>query len=633
MAFLFCALTGVVFLFAPPVLEWNIADVGERQGFRETLFLTALFLFSVAFAVIPVLRQMLLTSLTLPAARVSLALALLTVAWLWSGTIRGQTGNLGIAFHTLWFGCLVMFFMVRSLYGRNTFFIQRALFFLVGLTSVGAIWLLLKSMENGFFCPNVVLNTIRLAYGEFMVVGWAVSVGLLVFARDKKTRMILAGAVFMITLAIFQTAHRSPVLGMMVSLALLLWWVCRDPRMRPHLKVNLSHLGLAIVTAILLQWGMTEMTPEERQPAILQERLLRNEEGSIGYRIFLGTVAWQMAMENPIAGKGSGTFGSHYFSKQLALADQENYAQIASVLEKLGAERTHNEFLQLMAENGFVGLLLVVGFIGFVWVNGWQMTKRTGQCDGLIVLAAAAGFLACSVTSGFSWRWASNGIVFFLLLGLLPTGSNPEVRRESRMGQALLLLAVLGLFLGAYWQIRQLSALLNYARGFVEYHQGRGEEALPFLGCALEIHPDHWRSAYIQGRILLEQGRHAEALESFEMTAKNRINGTDHLLILARLSEKHGNALQQAKAEEYYFSALKAYPDSPWPQLFYADYLARQGQRDTARALADQVKQSDPAIYSALREYFRNQPDQGRQIMISNGKIIDLQRAEFLFSP
>jgi len=101
-------------------------------------------------------------------------------------------------------------------------------------------------------------------------------------------------------------------------------------------------------------------------------------DDSIEDRIYPAIRAWEMFLDAPITGKGVGV------TSRPSLGDG-----------------THNMYLLLMAEQGFLGLLLYLSLIGLVAWRGWTLTQETADTQAVDVGRAMLLYAAFIAVYGF----------------------------------------------------------------------------------------------------------------------------------------------------------------------------------------------------------------------------------------
>lgn len=139
----------------------------------------------------------------------------------------------------------------------------------------------------------------------------------------------------------------------------------------------------------------------------LRERFLFTFSGlgdSSRFAIWQG--AWGMIRENPILGKGLGTFMDYF----------------PQYTDGLGIQYAHNCYLQIWAETGIFSLLSFLVFVGLLLCSGVELTKR-GSFSSLSILSIgiSCGIFGFLVHSFFDTQFYSTQLqaLFWLMAGVL----------------------------------------------------------------------------------------------------------------------------------------------------------------------------------------------------------------------
>jgi O-antigen ligase len=220
-------------------------------------------------------------------------------------------------------------------------------------------------------------------------------------ARRLATRFASLVSLVVCVVAILMTQSRGGLVGLGVALSAAL---VVGGRLRPHALAL-----LLIIASMGVTYYYAFATPTERT------RLSNiSAEGSSGR-----TDEWQIALEiakdHPLAGVGMDNFRdveSRYVTTNL------NLLQVQTVLKR---PQPHNFYLQVLAELGIVGLVLLASILAGALVIGWRGVRRlaaigdsTTELVGRGVIVAVTGFLAVGIFD--------NSLVkkeLWLLLGLL----------------------------------------------------------------------------------------------------------------------------------------------------------------------------------------------------------------------
>ncbi len=198
--------------------------------------------------------------------------------------------------------------------------------------------------------------------------------------RNGKTLVILVTAVELAALVLTFT-RMGIVVGLLVVLVLL---AKRLIRLSPHRLC-------ALAVALLLTWFAL--------PAAYRERVIDftkySQSESTAARVELQRFAWSYMQDFPIAGIGIAGFGPRFYDENTDTA-----AMLRWMVKYLGWNPVyygpHNFYLQVGAEAGSVGLLIMLFFIARVLLNT-QRAERIFRERGNARLALLAACMTVSV--------------------------------------------------------------------------------------------------------------------------------------------------------------------------------------------------------------------------------------------
>lgn len=233
----------------------------------------------------------------------------------------------------------------------------------------------------------VARNLARQAYGNVgqpnhhaAYLSFALVSVIYLYSRRNLHGMLAAGCAALFLLTLTLTASRSPwiYLGAFTLMAWLLH------RLRP----GADSRRLAVVALWLLPGFMVAQVvaalPFMASPggvaASSLERVFQLASG-VDSRLQLWGEAWWMFLGAPLLGAGWGQFSWQHFLSQVAT----DAAAAPGVFN-----HAHNIVLQLMAETGLVGALIIVGSIG-LWASDLRRVRFELEWWWLLALAAVIG--------------------------------------------------------------------------------------------------------------------------------------------------------------------------------------------------------------------------------------------------
>jgi O-Antigen ligase len=275
------------------------------------------------------------------------------------------------------------------------------------------------------------------------------------------------------------------------------------------------------------------VSPERPTGQDLNSRLV-NLSGS--GRADYWRVAWREFAENPVLGAGAGSYERYW------VRDRPN---------AFFARDAHNLYLEVLAELGPIGLLLLCVALGTPLVAAVRLRRRP------LVAAVAAAYVAFLLHAAIDWDWEMSGLTMTALLcgGALVAAARPE--RPARTLTVPVRAAALALILPlvAFAFVLQVgnSAIASAARAA---DRGDSARATAQARRAKAWNPWSYQPWELLGEVQLARGDLGAARQSFRTAlAKDHANWT-LWLDLAKASK--GRARRQALAR-----AAELAPRSP----------------------------------------------------------------------
>jgi len=267
------------------------------------------------------------------------------------------------------------------------------------------------------------------------------------------------------------------------------------------------------------------VSPERPTGQDLNSRLV-NLSGS--GRADYWRVAWREFTENPALGGGAGSYERYW------IRDRPN---------AFFARNAHNLYLEVLAELGPVGLLLLCVALGAPLVAAVRLRRRP------LVGAVAGAYVAFCLHAAIDWDWQMSGLTLTALLcgGALAVAARPERRAAAPRVTVPLRAAALALVvpLVAFAFVLQVgnSAIASAARSA---DRGDAAHAAAQARRAKAWNPWSYQPWELLGEVQLARGDRGAAQQSFRTAiAKDHASWT-LWLDLAKASK--GTARQQALA-------------------------------------------------------------------------------------
>lgn len=311
-------------------------------------------------------------------------------------------------------------------------------------------------------------------------------------------RICFAYGLPLFLLLIYQTQSRAGILGTVAALgATVLLLVLR--KNRKAFYVSLVVVPLLGAVAVGGLWAGSSMFRTRMQPVagFAAQCLAGNFEFTdTRPQAWLDTLP--MIADRPLFGFGPGNYGHIY----------ETYRKrvLAVRIEMVHA---HNEYLELLAEYGVTGGILVLCVLGSVSVRLVRLIRTSPQPHHALPAAALLGALAGTAVHGFfdfELRIFPNALMLALLAGcavapLVQTVS-PGPAKRNKAVQWIFTVAVL---LSAVWSLQLMSSAWAGAYGNRLQQNKQLRKAERFLRAAVRIDPQNWPAGLGLGKMYYQR--------------------------------------------------------------------------------------------------------------------------------
>ncbi len=319
------------------------------------------------------------------------------------------------------------------------------LLFIIGIGVASAMFALLRQTTQGS-APNFLFPFVRLdrGYGQFananhfaflMEMALGLALGLLAGGGVRRDRVLIyLAAVIPVWVALVLSRSRGGILSMLCQLLLLalMFSSVRRLKKRSEVRKNSASSGLArigsssvsrltlgafLLTATLI--GIVWVGGEQitsRFEAIQDEVAVEAQESNSGVRRKeIWSATWQMIKVHPLAGVGIGGYWT-------AIPQYHNASG------KMTPQQAHNDYLELLASGGVIGVLLGVWFV-FLLVKFARATLssldpfRRAACFG-----ALAGLFGISIHSlvDFGLHIPINALICLMLVAIATVNGRTE---------------------------------------------------------------------------------------------------------------------------------------------------------------------------------------------------------------
>jgi O-antigen ligase len=439
--------------------------------------------------------------------------------------------------------------------------------------------------------------------------------------------LLAAAAAWMGALSTYQ---RTPILALFGILAVLVA-AAATGRLRPRAAWRVAALVALLAAATGWQLSLQSGLPGFTGLSFISHQTsgVARLESDTSSRLLYWGVAAEMLRARPVTGVGAGSFQARYAEHHARAVTRPYLARVVAASDpdnEAVALRAHNEYVQVAAELGLVGLSLIGLILAALAALLWR-PARGETLATLCVVTGAVAFLISSGLTSFSFRWLPCGATFFLLAALAPRRSRSDTAARGlsavtltpqppALRYAALALAAL-CALGGYGAARVMLSQLYQARGEQTTTSRRAAEQ--FFRQSLAANPHNYVSHFYLGRVLYDARQPRAAVPHLLRGVRGRLANSYGYALLAFACEAGG---EHGRAGEVWREAVAVFPSSTLLRSLYADWLARRGDEAGAqeqRTAARRLNAAEAELWEAVAREGKLSGDALRRYTAASG--------------
>jgi O-antigen ligase/Tfp pilus assembly protein PilF len=375
-------------------------------------------------------------------------------------------------------------------------------------------------------------------FAEYLIVPLPIAVSLFLASRNKFKKILLLIGIFAMGASLTFTFTRGSYLsfGSALIFTFFLFLISRG---KDFIKNNKKIFIIILVAIIIITFLFIIPTPLNKSGTIISKLKSRisiaklTQDYAYNRRIATWKFTTLMIKDHPLIGSGLGTFKYNTLRYQAEFfAQGEN----RSLYPHGFADKAHNEYLQLWAELGIIGLGIFIWLMISYFRFGLKILRKIkDESRAGIIIGLMGAVVAVLVDSifGFPLHLAATMVLFWLALGLtVAVGllkdevKAPEIKRIRENSnifrfKPLLYLGILlfTIFL-AVTVTRPFIARIYWYYANREIKNENWNEVIKIDEKALKWDPYLGEIYYDIGKILQNKGIYNLALEYFEKTEK-----------------------------------------------------------------------------------------------------------------
>ena len=285
------------------------------------------------------------------------------------------------------------------------------------------------------------------------------------------------------------------------------------------------------------------------------------EQGTLKSRLLIWKSTVELIKQKPFSGHGTGNFELAYYK----LASEKEGVFIP---QNQRIEKAHNEFLEIAAENGIIGLGLFLLFIFMIFKIGWRILnagseKNSEKFASVFAIAGIFGILVNSLAS-FPLQTGSGCFFFFINCGILSrfyftvSGQKPLEKKFSYPGVLFLCMASICAVIVFSFAALFSSYSLKKSKSITSFAVETTEPALWLIAemyakNAVSYNPFNIESYFHLGKLYLISNQLDAAYENFKKALEFQPYSEVVLVNLGIVEQRRGN---YDSAEKYFLKAL-----------------------------------------------------------------------------
>ena len=370
----------------PVVISWAGYDHFRRP---KQLTLYAVAICTVAIAAIGlVLRRVQVDDAAKRALRVPAALAAAGIAWGLVATLTSTNILLSLD-ATVWATSLLCIFIIAAyaLRGVRVELVAAAVLLpaianaTVLLLQAARIWNPWVFPEGTYFraTKNALLGNaddVSVYLAAPALFAWALTIG------AARFRVLFGIAALYLTVAVVATEGLTALGALTAAAAVLV--ICWKPRLG---------LMIAIAAPIALAAALLLGPSRERIDAYVESVRDGRWASLLSGRLVPFATAWQMFADDPLTGVGPGCFKLHYMQYRMELREEHPAFYVMASVASVNFGEVHNDHLQVLAETGAPGLLLMTAGFAVIALRSRRRQGRSPSAEVARLLAAPLAVL------------------------------------------------------------------------------------------------------------------------------------------------------------------------------------------------------------------------------------------------
>jgi len=564
----------------------------DALPWRQELFVTLLLTVILGL----VFSQKLKLSDSLPKNLLTpLFLGLTFVAWIWLSALWATDSYAAIHLAIQWTTYLLFFLLIvlaPARVVRHSLVAFAGVVLILGSASIVESWFGAPLTNQHYRVAVKPILRGSGTFGETMGVAAVLFASCTLLARRHRSVVLLGVIALLCWLATLQSLERAPFLatsfGLLVVLATAL--LARVS----SLKIGLLACGLVVGFVVQLV-PSHEMAHEDASTVGRIQNSVKGDE-SANMRFLLWGAGLEMFRAHPVTGVGANNYQSNFANARASFVQRYPNSSLVGLNDHLLPIYAHNEYVQMLAELGLLGLGLFAALAVALTIN-LVIALRSSR-NKLRVIGPGAAMLVFAISSGASassFRYLSGGLIFFFAAGLMTRNlcrsrlvvQPVENHSVSRLpGLALVGPTVLMLVSVVILGVQATGIVVE---GMAEAGVSEAQTE-SYYRKSLAIYPFNLSAQFSYGMWLYGSRRPNEALPYLRNSLVHGLNSSVCFEYLAAAEDTAGKWLE---AEQTLARAVQVYPRSVFLLVRHSVALEKIGRTQQAKVEFERAQAID----------------------------------------
>jgi O-antigen ligase/Tfp pilus assembly protein PilF len=510
---------------------------------------------------------------------------------------------------TIFFSYILIFFLItNNIDKKSDFYSFIHLFFIISL--LVSVYTIIQYYGMDLYLKD--LHELTSTIGQknwisnYLAMIFPVVFSYFLLEQTKKNKIIY----FVLLAVLYTTLMICQSRGIWISISLTLIFAIYMIIKFNFLKIfqeNKKWLLLLLITFLVITIIYSTDNPLNKSAITVPKRAISTfdeQDPSIDTRLLIWKTTLEMIKDRPIFGLGIGTFKMNYLSYQAEFLKNNPY-----YIKYSGKARdAHNDYLQVWAEIGIIGLGIFIGIIlMFYSLIIDYLKKNDNDKEKIIVFGLILGITCFLIHSLFTFplHVPALGVTFFALLGLTiiytrkinlsKTDSDNKPKELKLKNKGIKIVLIILVLISMIWLINLVAvkpyiAELYYFKG-MRYNVDRSyTKSLPNFQYAVQLDPYNGRILHALGTTYFNLNIFSKAEEMLKEAKKYMIDVNTFYILGLNYSKL--NMFEKAEKEYKYAIYLDSKFNKAYIDLAYL--YAKQEEYDKAIIEWNKILEVEP---------------------------------------